>query len=97
MARRGVGIREMARDLGCSRNTVRRYLKDPNATRYRGRPPRPVKLDPFKPYLLERVAAATPDYYASDCPMAGHQIESGVEGAKPPTHPLTLLRKAYGV
>jgi len=62
MARRGVGIREMARDLGCSRNTVRRYLKDPNATRYRGRPPRPVKLDPFKPYLLERVAAATPDW-----------------------------------
>ena len=53
MARRGVGIREMARDLGCSRNTVRRYLKDPNATRYRGRPPRPVKLDPFKPYLLD--------------------------------------------
>ena len=62
MARRGVGIREMARDLGCSRNTVRRYLKDLNATRYRGRPPRPVKLDPFKPYLLERVAAATPDW-----------------------------------
>ena len=57
MARRGIGIREMARELGCSRNTVRRYLKDPNATRYRGRPLRPVKLDPFKPYLLERVAA----------------------------------------
>ena len=34
MARRGVGIREMARELGCSRNTVRRYLKEPNATRY---------------------------------------------------------------
>ena len=38
------------------------------------------------------------DYYASDCPMAGHQIESGL-GAdpQPPTHPLRLLRIAYGL
>jgi Fe-S oxidoreductase len=47
--------------------------------------------------VFSKVAAATPDYYASDCPMAGHQIESGVEGAKPPTHPLKLLRMAYGI
>ena len=47
--------------------------------------------------VFNKVAAATPDYYASDCPMAGHQIESGVEGAKPPTHPLKLLRMAYGI
>jgi len=47
--------------------------------------------------VFNKVAAATPDFYASDCPMAGHQIESGVEGAKPPTHPLKLLRMAYGI
>jgi glycerol-3-phosphate dehydrogenase subunit C len=47
--------------------------------------------------VFNKVAAATPDYYASDCPMAGHQIESGVAGAKPPTHPLKLLRMAYGI
>ena len=47
MARRGVGIREIARELGCSRNTVRRYLKDPEATRYRPRPIRAAKLDAF--------------------------------------------------
>jgi Fe-S oxidoreductase len=47
--------------------------------------------------VFSKVAAATPDYYASDCPMAGHQIESGVEGARPPTHPLKLLRLAYGI
>jgi len=29
--------------------------------------------------------------------MAGHQIESGLENASPPTHPLTLLRMAYGL
>ena len=31
LARRGVGIREIARQVGCSRNTVRRYVHDPNA------------------------------------------------------------------
>jgi hypothetical protein len=33
--------------------------------------------------------------------MAGHQIESGLEsgvdGKTPPVHPLTLLRRAYGI
>jgi len=27
MARRGEGVRRIARELGCSRNTVRRYLR----------------------------------------------------------------------
>jgi glycerol-3-phosphate dehydrogenase subunit C len=47
--------------------------------------------------VFERVRSAGADFYASDCPMAGHQIESGVEGSPPPTHPLTLLRMAYGL
>ena len=48
--------------------------------------------------VFGKVKNAAPDYYASDCPMAGHQIESGL-GAdpKPPTHPLKLLRIAYGI
>jgi len=46
--------------------------------------------------VIERVQASGADYYASDCPMAGHQIESGLTG-RPPTHPLTLLRIAYGL
>jgi len=38
------------------------------------------------------------DHYGSDCPMAGHQIESGLDaGSKGPKHPLTLLRMAYGL
>ncbi len=48
--------------------------------------------------VISKVKNAAPDYYSSDCPMAGHQIESGL-GAdpKPPTHPLQLLRIAYGL
>ena len=47
--------------------------------------------------VVQRVQAAGADFYASDCPMAGHQIESGLDSASPPTHPLTLLRMAYGL
>jgi Fe-S oxidoreductase len=47
--------------------------------------------------VIQRVEAAAADFYASDCPMAGHQIESGLQTARPPTHPLTLLRMAYGL
>jgi Fe-S oxidoreductase len=47
--------------------------------------------------VIQRVEASRADFYASDCPMAGHQIESGLEHGSPPTHPLTLLRMAYGL
>lgn len=62
LARRGVAIREIARQTGCSRNTVRRYLHDVNAVRYRARQARATKLDPFKEYVLERVEAARPHW-----------------------------------
>jgi glycerol-3-phosphate dehydrogenase subunit C len=47
--------------------------------------------------VVQRVEASGADFYASDCPMAGHQIESGLNQGPPPTHPLTLLRMAYGL
>jgi len=47
--------------------------------------------------VVDRVLRAEAMYYSSDCPMAGHQIENGMESGKPPVHPLTLLRMAYGI
>ncbi len=53
--------------------------------------------------VMNKVQGANPDHYASDCPMAGHQIQSGLapaeDGAAPrePEHPMTLVRKAYGL
>ncbi len=48
--------------------------------------------------VFTKVRNAAADHYASDCPMAGHQIESGLgPGPRPPTHPLKLLRIAYGL
>jgi glycerol-3-phosphate dehydrogenase subunit C len=47
--------------------------------------------------VVQRVESAAADHYASDCPMAGHQIESGLATPRAPEHPLRLLRIAYGL
>jgi glycerol-3-phosphate dehydrogenase subunit C len=47
--------------------------------------------------VVERVVASQCDHYGSDCPMAGHQIENGLTDGKAPEHPMSLLRKAYGI
>jgi glycerol-3-phosphate dehydrogenase subunit C len=47
--------------------------------------------------VVSKVEGTAADHYASDCPMAGHQIESGLQAGKEPTHPLKLLRMAYGL
>lgn len=61
LGKHGKGVREIAREMGVSRNTVRRYLRDPEAARYRPRPPRPGKLAPFEGYIAARIASAAPD------------------------------------
>jgi Fe-S oxidoreductase len=58
---------------------------------------RDISMKIGKP-VIQRVESSGADFYASDCPMAGHQIESGLaEHGPAPTHPLTLLRMAYGL
>jgi len=47
--------------------------------------------------VAQRVASAKADHYSSDCPMAGHQIESILSEPRAPEHPLKLLRLAYGL
>jgi Fe-S oxidoreductase len=55
--------------------------------------------------VFKQMSDATPDYISSDCQLAGHHIEQGIGLLKkdqPATktqlaHPLTLVRKAYGL
>ena len=47
--------------------------------------------------VMTRVDNSRPDHYSSDCPMAGHQIQSGLKEPREPEHPLKLLRNAYGL
>jgi len=60
--RQGMSIKGIARELGISRNTVRSYLRADSAPVFKPSKSRSSKLDPFKEYLQQRVAAAHPKW-----------------------------------
>jgi Fe-S oxidoreductase len=50
--------------------------------------------------VFRQIAEFAPDYFASDCELAGHHIADGLgegKGKAQLKHPLTLLRMAYGL
>jgi len=50
----GLGIKHIAREMGCSKNTVRRYLRNDGWVAYK-RPVRKSALQSLKPWLNERL------------------------------------------
>ncbi len=47
--------------------------------------------------VVNRVNQLAPDHYGSDCAMAAHHIGHARADGSRPEHPITLLRKAYGI
>ncbi len=47
--------------------------------------------------VVNKIKQLEADHYGSDCPMAGHHLENGLRDGRAPEHPMTLLRKAYGI
>ena len=47
--------------------------------------------------VVNRVQQAAADHYGSDCAMAGHHIGHAMADGREPEHPITLLKKAYGL
>ena len=47
--------------------------------------------------VFNKVKDSEPDHYGSDCPMAGAQIAHGVDNGTQAEHPMSLLKKAYGI
>jgi transposase len=58
LKRQGLSIQAISKLTGYDRKTVRKYLLAPDGVpAYGCRQPKPGKLDPFKPYLNERLQA----------------------------------------
>ena len=47
--------------------------------------------------ITNKIKKTEMDHYVSDCPMAGHHIENGLEGDIKPENPFGLLKLAYGI
>ncbi|HET9580188.1 MAG TPA: heterodisulfide reductase-related iron-sulfur binding cluster [Usitatibacter sp.] len=52
--------------------------------------------------VVRQIAELAPDYFASDCMLAGHHLDEGLvradgKGKAELRHPITLLRMAYGL
>jgi Fe-S oxidoreductase len=51
--------------------------------------------------VFRQMAGAEPDYVSSDCPLGGHHIIEGIEKNHEQkenyAHPISLVRKAYGI
>jgi Fe-S oxidoreductase len=47
--------------------------------------------------VARQVDGAAAQHFTSDCPMAAQQIATVAEGNVAPTHPIELLRRAYGI
>jgi transposase len=65
LIRQGLSVRAIARQMCCSRNTVRRHLKLQTVRQplvYGPRAERISKLAPFEAYLLQRIEAARPHW-----------------------------------
>lgn len=103
LKKHGESIRSLSRSTGRSRNTVRRYLRggDTAATR-KSAPKRAEKLDPYKQYIVERMAAAAPDAIPATVLMReiqGRGYDGGygrvkmfVRGLVPATPPEPVVR-----
>ena len=73
----GRGIRGISRELDMSRNTVRRYLKSPEAMRPKPRPLRGSKLDPYTGHIDRRMAEGL-----DNCRVLEREIRAlGYEGS----------------
>lgn len=93
LRKQGKSLRAIGREAGVSVNTVRKYLADDQAPRYKRRLAKAGKLEPFMGYLRQRVEAARPHWIPAtvlcrevrDRGFAGSErlVRNFVRGLKP--------------
>jgi transposase len=62
MYKQGYSKKHIARELGISINTVRKYIDDDNCPSYSKRAQKPMKLDPYRSYIKKRLEDAHPHW-----------------------------------
>jgi transposase len=87
-------IREIARTVGVSRNTVRKYLRAPGLPTAKPRPPCSSKLDPFRDHLRGRLAAGVENGVVLLRELRAQGYRGGYSILKAYLHPLRLGRTA---
>lgn len=58
--RQGLSVAAIARETGKDAKTIRRYIARGLEPPVYGPPPQPCRIDPYKTYLQERIAAYPP-------------------------------------
>lgn len=102
LRKQGKSLRAIARETGVAVNTVRKYLALDDPPRYKARPVRTGKLDPFMEYLRRRVETARPHWIPATvlCREVREQgfvgserlVRNFVRGLKPVTPAEPLVR-----
>lgn len=93
----GKGIKEISRELGVSRNTVRKYLRVREVPERKPAPKRPSLLDPYKEKVLELVGKGV-----LNCVVILREIRQlgypgGISILKEFVHPFRALRQPEAV
>jgi len=83
----GHSIRAIARTLGLSRNSVRKYLRADEIPKAGPRAPRASKLDPFVPYLRQRLAEGVDNCVLLLRELQGRGYTGGISVLKEFVHP----------
>lgn len=108
LKRQGKSIRAISMELGISRNTVRKYLRNRRRPKAKTRPARPSKLDPFRDYLQQRIREAHPQWIPASV-LQREITDLGYEGKgailrayvsslkpRPPEDPVVRFETAAG-
>lgn len=108
LRKQGKSLRAIAGEVGVAVNTVRKYLAADGAPRYKRRPIRTSKLEPYMDYLRQRVEGARPHWIPAtvlcrevrERGFAGSErlVRNFVRGLKPaaPAEPLVRFETEPG-
>lgn len=80
MRKQGMSLRKIAREIGCSVNTVRRHLKSGSKPQYVRSVARVTKLAPFHDYLRDRQLAPQPEWIPATVLLREIQLQGYTGG-----------------